>query len=105
MANMIFLIFIYFTGWLIVFSYARSIYEVKGRHSWILSVVLYSFLMIIFNYVTNYEAVNILLTILCNILLLFLCFNTELNTVYSKALKSGQPDFFIYPILLQERIF
>ena len=27
-------------------------------------------------------------------ILLFLCFNTEIKTVYSKALKSGQPDFF-----------
>ena len=89
MANMIFLIFIYFTGWLIVFSYARSIYEVKGRHSWILSVVLYSFLMIIFNYVTNYEAVNILLTILCNILLLFLCFKSTLKSAFFHGFALG----------------
>ena len=89
MANTIFLIFIYFTGWLIVFSYARSIYEAKGKRSWIISVVLYASLMIIFNYVTNYEVVNILLTILCNILLLFLCFKSTLKSAFFHGFALG----------------
>lgn len=82
MPNTLFLILMYFTEWLIVYSYAKAIYEVKYKFSGILSIALYGALMITYGYIINYEIVNILLTILCNILLIFLCFKSTIKSSF-----------------------
>lgn len=89
MPNTLFLIFMYFAEWLIVYSYAKSIYEVKYKFSGILSIALYGALMITYGYIINYEIVNILLTILCNILLIFLCFKSTIKSSFFHGFALG----------------
>lgn len=89
MPNTLFLIFMYFAEWLIVYSYAKSIYEVKYKFSGILSVALYGALMITYGYIINYEIVNILLTILCNILLIFLFFKSTVKSSFFHGFALG----------------
>lgn len=79
----------YFTEWLIVYSYAKAIYEVKYKFSGILSIALYGALMITYGYIINYEIVNILLTILCNILLIFLCFKSTIKSSFFHGFALG----------------
>lgn len=89
MPNTLFLILMYFTEWLIVYSYAKAIYEVKYKFSGILSIALYGALMITYGYIINYEVVNILLTILCNILLIFLCFKSTIKSSFFHGFALG----------------
>lgn len=89
MPNTLFLIFMYFSEWLIVFSYAKSIYETRGKRAWIISFLLYGGLMIVYGYVINQEIVNILLTVLCNLLLLFLCFKSTFKSSFFHAIALG----------------
>ena len=79
----------YFSEWLIVFSYAKSIYETRGKRAWIISFLLYGGLMIVYGYVINQEIVNILLTVLCNLLLLFLCFKSTFKSSFFHAIALG----------------
>lgn len=89
MPNTLFLIFMYFAEWLIVYSYAKSIYEVKYKFSGLLSIALYGALMITYGYIINYEIVNILLTILCNILLISLCFKSTIKSSFFHGFALG----------------
>lgn len=89
MPNTMLLIFMYFAEWLIIYSYAKSIYEVKYRFSGVISIALYGALMITYGYIINYEVVNILLTILCNILLIFLCFKSTIKSSFFHGFALG----------------
>lgn len=89
MPGTLFLIFMYFSEWLIAFSYAKSIYEIRGKRAWAISLLLYGALMIIYGFVIDQEIINILLTVLCNILLLSLCFKSTFKSSFFHAIALG----------------
>lgn len=75
-----FLIFMYFSECLIVFSYANSIYKKRNKFSILISICLYAVLMLIYKYVTNQEIFNILFTLMCNILCIYACFKSSFKS-------------------------
>ncbi len=74
------LIFMYFTEWLIVYTYTKEIYDKRIRFSSALSILFYSILMLIYKYLVNIEILNIIFTLLCNILCVFICFKSTLKS-------------------------
>lgn len=75
-----FLIFMYFSECLIVFSYANSIYKTRNKFSILISICLYAVLMLIYKYVTSQEIFNILFTLMCNILCIYACFKSSFKS-------------------------
>lgn len=75
-----FLVFMYFSECLIVYSYANSIYKTRNKFSILISICLYAVLMLVYKYVTSLEAFNLIFTLLCNILCLFICFKSSLKS-------------------------
>lgn len=82
MPSLLFLTFTYFSEALIVFYFARSIYDTKYKP--IISfggvVFTYMLLMLVYRYVTNFDWINIISVIIANILVLSLLFQ---NTIKS----------------------
>ena len=74
------LFFMYFFEWSIVFSYSKSIYDLKHKYFVFISGLFYLFLMIIYGYVINNEFVNVILTAACNILCIFVCFKSSFKS-------------------------
>lgn len=75
-----FLIFMYFSECLIVYSYANSIYKTRNKFSILISICLYAVLMLIYKYVTSQEIFNILFTLMCNILCIYACFKSSFKS-------------------------
>lgn len=75
-----FLIFMYFSECLIVFSYANSIYKTRNKFSILISICLYAVLMLVYKYVTNQEIFNVLFTLMCNILCIYVCFKSSFKS-------------------------
>lgn len=75
-----FLVFMYFSECLIVYSYANSIYKTRNKFSILISICLYAVLMLVYKYVTSLEAFNIVFTLLCNILCIFICFKSSFKS-------------------------
>lgn len=80
MKSLPFLIFMYFSEWVIVYSYAKNIYEKKHKYSAAVSLGFYIVLMVLYGYVINTEFVNVILTAVCNILCIRLCFKSSLKS-------------------------
>lgn len=71
------LIFMYFTEWVIVYTYIKEIYEKRERLSMGFSILFYLVLMVIYKYITNTEILNIIFTLICNLLCIFSCFKVN----------------------------
>lgn len=80
MPNFLFLIFMYFSECLIVYSYANFIYQKRNKFSILISVFLYFALMLLYKYVTSREIFNILFTLLTNVLCIFICFKCSFKS-------------------------
>lgn len=80
MPDLLFLIFMYFSECIIVYSYANSIYKTRNKFSILISICFYMVLMLLYKYVTNQEVFNILFTIACNILCIFSCFKSSFKS-------------------------
>lgn len=77
---MLFLVFMYLSEWLIVYSYAKTIYEEKRKYSVISTIFLYTVLMLIYKFITSYELFNILFTLTCNILCVYIGFKSNFKS-------------------------
>lgn len=75
-----FLVFMYFSECLIVYSYATSIYKTRNKFSILISICLYAVLMLVYKYVTSQEIFNILFTLMCNILCIYACFKSSFKS-------------------------
>ena len=80
MPSMLFLVFMYLSEWLIVYSYAKTIYEEKRKYSVISTIFLYTVLMLIYKFITSYELFNILFTLTCNILCVYIGFKSNFKS-------------------------
>lgn len=80
MPSLLFLIFMYFSECLIVYSYANSIYKTRSKFSILISICLYTVLMLVYKYVTSQEIFNIIFTLTCNILCIFICFKSSFKS-------------------------
>ena len=80
MQNIFFLIFMYFSQWLIIFSYAKSIYERRNKFSVLTTITLYAILMLTYRFLTTIEVLNIIFTLLCNVLCLYLGFKSTFKS-------------------------
>lgn len=76
----------YLSEWFIVFSYAKSIYEKRNKYTIILTVSLYAVLMITYIFLENVEILNVLLTLLCNILCLYIGFKSTLKSAFFQGM-------------------
>ena len=76
------LVFTYFTEALIVYLYAKSIYEAKTKnaYSFIFTMFMYSVLFVIYKYIINAEMLNAVLVIIANILIFKLAFLSSLKS-------------------------
>lgn len=74
------LIFMYFSEWLIVYTYIKEIYEKRKKLSMGFSILFYLLLMIIYKYITNTEILNIFFTLTCNVLCIFTCFKSTFKS-------------------------
>ena len=107
MKNIFFLILMYFSEWIILYTYAKGVYKKRGVFSLPITIILYMALMLTYRYVTSEEVFNILFTLICNILffnlgfkctfkssifhvivLLIIQFITEVITIYFIAFVS-----------------
>ena len=75
----------YFSEWLIVYSYANSIYIKRNKFYAFATIFLYAALMLIYKYITNLEVLNVLFTIICNIL----CFCIGFQSTFKSSLFHG----------------
>lgn len=82
MPSMLFLVFMYLSEWLIVYSYAKTIYEEKRKYSVISTIFLYTVLMLIYKFITSYELFNILFTLTCNILCVYIGFKSNFKSAF-----------------------
>lgn len=82
MLDLLFLIFTYFTEALIVFLYAKKIYEAKWNYSisFISLVVAYSLLLIIYHFIYNNDTFNLILTMIANVIILYFSFNSSFKS-------------------------
>ncbi len=80
-----FIILMYFIDWLIVYTYAKSIYKSRTRFSALLSIGFFALLLLLYKYVTTAEVVGLIFTLICNILCIFACF----KSTYKSALFHG----------------
>ena len=82
MPSLLFLTFTYFSEALIVFYFARSIYDTKYKP--IISfggvVFTYMLLMLVYRYVTNFDWINVISVTIANILVLALLFQNTFKS-------------------------
>lgn len=89
MITLPFMIFMYFTEMVIVYSYAKSIYEKRSKFSLLIPIILYGILMIIYRYFVNIEIINIILTLICNILCIYASFKSALKSAFFHGVMLG----------------
>lgn len=82
MQNIYFLIFMYLSEWFIVFSYAKSIYEKRNKYTIILTISLYAVLMLTYSFLENVEILNVIFTLLCNVLCLYIGFKSTIKSAF-----------------------
>lgn len=80
MPHFLFLIFMYFSECLIVYSYANSIYKKRNKFSILIAIFLFAVLMLIYKYITNQEIFNIIFTLVSNVLCIFICFKSSFKS-------------------------
>ena len=72
----------YLSEWLIVYSYAKSIFKKRNRFSMMITIVLYAVLMLIYKFITNIEAFNLIFTLICNILCVYIGFKSNFKSAF-----------------------
>lgn len=82
MPSILFLVFMYLSEWLIVYSYAKSIFKKRNRFSMMITIVLYAVLMLIYKFITNIEAFNLIFTLICNILCVYIGFKSNFKSAF-----------------------
>ncbi len=82
MQSIPFLIFMYFSEWLIVYSYAKSVYKRRKNLFMIITLLLYAGLMLIYKYITNIEFLNVLFTLICNISCVYIGFKSTFKSAF-----------------------
>lgn len=75
----------YFSEWLIVSSYAKTIFNKRNNTCIVLTILLYAVLMLIYKYITQVEVLNVVFTIICNIL----CFYIGFQGTFKSSLFHG----------------
>lgn len=80
MQNTFFLILMYLSEWFIVYSYAKSIYEKRNMCTAFLTISLYAVLMISYIFLKQVEILNIVFTIICHILCLYIGFRSTIKS-------------------------
>ena len=82
MPNILFLIFTYFAEALIVYSYGRSIYDLKKNKYFSFGIILlfYALLLLLFQFLIDNEVVNIFSIIFVNILIISILFKSSLKS-------------------------
>ncbi len=91
MFETLFLIFTYFTEALIVYNFAKSIYEVKINKYMTFSIVciVYFLLMIVYEYIINIDWFNIISVIVVNIIILALLFKSSWKSAFFHGVALG----------------
>ena len=82
MPSILFLVFMYLSEWLIVYSYAKSIFKKRNRFSMMITIVLYAVLMLLYKFITNIEAFNLIFTLICNILCVYIGFKSNFKSAF-----------------------
>lgn len=72
----------YFSEWLIAYSYAKSIYKRKSNFFMIITILLYAVLMLIYKYITSIEFLNVLFTLICNIMCFYIGFHSTFKSSF-----------------------
>lgn len=75
----------YFSQWLIVYSYAKSIYDKRNKFTSLNTILLFAGLLLTYKFLTTIEIFNLLFTLLCNIL----CFYIGFKSTFKSALFHG----------------
>lgn len=83
----------YFSEWLIVYSYAKSIYEKRNKYSVVVTICFYMLLMLIYKYITTYEAFNVLFTLICNIICVYFGFKSTFKSSFFHGITLGITQF------------
>lgn len=74
--------FMYFSEWLIVYSYGKSIFEKRNKYAIYLTILLYAVLMLVYKYITNVEIFNLLFTLVCNVFCLYIGFKITFKSSF-----------------------
>lgn len=84
MDNILFLTFTYFAESLVFYFYCKSIYQPKknSKLSFTLTVTLYLAMMLVFKFVVNIETVNAIMTIVTNIAIILVAFNSSIKSSF-----------------------
>ena len=82
MPSIFFLMFMYFSEWLIVYSYGKSIFEKRNKYAIYLTILLYAVLMLVYKYITNVEIFNLLFTLVCNVFCLYIGFKSTFKSSF-----------------------
>lgn len=72
----------YLSEWLIVYSYAKSIFKKRNRFSMMITIVLYAVLMLLYKFITNIEVFNLIFTLICNILCVYIGFKSNFKSAF-----------------------
>lgn len=72
----------YFSEWLIVYSYGKSIFEKRNKYAIYLTILLYAVLMLVYKYITNVEIFNLLFTLVCNVFCLYIGFKSTFKSSF-----------------------
>lgn len=82
MENILFLTFTYFAESLVFYFYCKSLYQPKknSKLSFALTVTLYFVMMLVFKFVVNIETVNAIMTIVTNIAIILIAFNSSIKS-------------------------
>lgn len=80
--SILFLVFMYLSEWLIVYSYAKSIFKKRNRFSMMITIVLYAVLMLLYKFITNIEVFNLIFTLICNILCVYIGFKSNFKSAF-----------------------
>lgn len=83
----------YLSEWLIVYSYAKTIFEKKNKYSPLVTILLYMVLMLVYRYITDYELFNVIFTLICNVLCVFLGFKSTFKSSFFHGMILGISQF------------
>lgn len=91
MSNFIFLLFIYIIEALIVYSYVHAIYTSKKANIFSLSIILFSYLILLFIYrfVYNNEIFNTFLVIVVNTIIIYALYASSLKSAVFHGISLG----------------
>lgn len=84
MDNILFLTSTYFAESLVFYFYCKSLYQPKknSKLSFTLTVTLYLAMMLVFKFVVNIETVNAIMTIVTNIAIILVAFNSSIKSSF-----------------------